>query len=85
VLCTKSSDALYSEVAQIWTLWCEASCPHPRGRSHRQRLAGELPKNLSMKNPTLYVGVDGARPYDARHSPLASSSSHSKWPVVAPG
>jgi hypothetical protein len=55
------------------------------GQSHRQRLAGVLPENLSMKNPSLDVGVTGARPHDARRSPLASSSSRYAWSVVAPG
>jgi hypothetical protein len=85
VVCTKSSDTLYSDVAQTWTPWCGASYPPPRGRSHWQRLAGELPKNLSRKNPSPDVGVASARPHDARRSPLASSSSHFEWPVVAPG
>jgi hypothetical protein len=77
---TESSDTLCSEVAQTWTLWCGASC-----QSHQQRLAGELPKNPSMKNPSLYIRDAGARPHDAHHSPLASSSSNSAWTVVAPG
>jgi hypothetical protein len=75
---TESFDTLYSEVAQTWTPWCEASYLPLRGRSHRQRLVGELPKNPSTKNPSLGVGVAGARPHDARRSPLASSSGHSK-------
>jgi hypothetical protein len=83
--CTESSDTMYSEVAQTWTLWCGASYPPPMGQSHQQRLVGELPENPSMRNPSLDVGVAGARPHDIHHSPLASSSSHSAWPVVAPG
>jgi hypothetical protein len=55
----------------------------PRGRSHRQRLVGELPGNPSMKNPSLDVEVVGVQPHVARHSPLASSSGHFEWPVVA--
>jgi hypothetical protein len=85
MLCTESSDTLYSEVAQTWTPWCGASCPPPTGRTHWQRLAGELLENLSMKNPSLDVMVAGAWPHDAHHSPLASSSSHHVWPVVATG
>jgi hypothetical protein len=73
----ESSNTLYSEVAQTWTPWCGANCPPPRGQLHRQRLAGELLENLSTKNPSLDVGVVGTQPYDAHHSPLASSSSHS--------
>jgi hypothetical protein len=76
---------LYSEVVQTWTLWCGASCSPVRGRSHQQRLAGELPENPSLKNPSLGVGVAGARLNNARCSPLASSSGHSAWLVVAPG
>jgi hypothetical protein len=57
----------------------------PRGRSYRQRLAGELPENPSTKNHSLDVGVAGAQPHDAHHSPLASSSSHSEWAAVSPG
>jgi hypothetical protein len=85
MLCTMSSDTLYSEVAQTWTLWCRASYLHPGGRSHWQRLVGELLENQSTKNPSLDVGVAIALPHDARHSPLASSSNHSAWPVVALG
>jgi hypothetical protein len=82
---TESFDTLYSEVVQTWTLWCRASYLPLRDRSHLQRLVGELPKNLSTKNPSLGVGVAGAQPHDARHSPLASSSGHSAWLAVAPG
>jgi hypothetical protein len=85
VRCTESSDTLCSKVAQTWTLWCGANCPPLVGQSHRQRLAGELPENLSTRNRSLDVSVAGARPHDARHSTLASSSSHYAWPVVAPG
>jgi hypothetical protein len=46
---------------------------------------GELLENPSMKNPSPDVGVANAWPHDARRSPLASSSSHFEWPVVAPG
>jgi hypothetical protein len=81
----ESSDTLFSEVSQTWTLWCGASCPPPVGQSHRQRLEGELPENLSTKNPSLDVRVAGARPHVAHRSPLASSSSHSMWLVVALG
>jgi hypothetical protein len=84
-MCIESFDTLYSEVAQTWTPWCRASCLPLRGRSHRQRLAGELPGNLSMKNPSLNVEVASIQPHDARHSQQASSSGHSEWPVVAPG
>jgi transposase len=85
VLRIESFDTLYSEVAQTWTPWCRASCLPPTGRSLQQRPAGESPENLSMKNLSLDVGVTGARLHDAHHSPLASSSGHSKWTVVAPG
>jgi hypothetical protein len=78
-------DTLYSEVAQTWTPWWTASCPPLRGRSHQQRLAGELPENPSTKNPSLGVRVVGARPHDAHHSQSASSSGHSEWLIVAPG
>jgi Flp pilus assembly protein TadB len=30
-----------------------------RGRSHRQRLAGELPESVSSMNPSLDAGVAG--------------------------
>jgi hypothetical protein len=80
-----SSDTLYSGVAQTWTPWCGDSYLPPRGLSHRQRLADELPENPSMKNPSPNVEVVGVHPHDARHSPLASSSGHSEWPVVPPG
>jgi hypothetical protein len=83
--CTESSDTLCSEVAQTWTLWCGASYPLPAGQAHRKRLVGVLPENPSTKNPSLHVGVGGAQPHDAHHSPLASSSSHSACLVVAPG
>jgi hypothetical protein len=82
---TESFDTLQNEVAQTWTPWCGASYLPLRGQSHRQGLAGELPENQSMKNPSLDVGVTVARPHNARRSPLASSSGHSEWPVVAPG
>jgi hypothetical protein len=82
---TESSDTLCNEVAQTSTLWCGASCPPPVGQSHRQGLVGELPENLSTRNPSLDVGVAGAWPLDTRRSPLASSPSHSVWLVVAPG
>jgi hypothetical protein len=82
---TESSDTLYNEVAQTWTLWCGASYLPLVGQSHRQRLVGELVENPSTRNPSLDVGVASARPHDAHRSPLASSSSHSVWPVVAPG
>jgi hypothetical protein len=82
---TEFSDTLNNEVAQTWTLWCRASCLPLVGQSHQQRLAGELPENLNMKNPSTDVGVAGAWPRDARRSPLASSSSHFEWPVVPPG
>jgi hypothetical protein len=83
--CIESSDTLHSEVAQTWTPWCRASCPPLLGQSHWQRLAGELPENPSMKNPSPDVGVTSSRPHDARHSPVASSSSHFGWLVIAPG
>jgi hypothetical protein len=70
---TESSDTLCSEVAQSWTPWFGASCLPPAGQSHRQRLLGELPENLSMRNPSLDVRVVGIWPRDARRSPLASS------------
>jgi hypothetical protein len=73
MLCTESSDTLYNEVAQTWTPWCGASCLPLRSRLHWQRLARELPENLSMKSPYLDVGVAGAWPHDTHHSPLASS------------
>jgi hypothetical protein len=76
---------MYSEVAQTWTPWCEASCLPPRGQSHQQRLVGELPENLSTMNPSLGVKVAGVQLHDTRHSQLASSSGHSEWPVVALG
>jgi hypothetical protein len=84
-LCTKSFDTLYSEVAQTWAPWCGANCLPLRGRSHQQRLVGELLENPSMKNPSVGVGVAGVRPHDARRFPLASSLGCSEWPVVAPG
>jgi hypothetical protein len=84
VLRTESSDTLYSAVAQTWTLWCGASCLPPRGQSHQQRLVGELTENLSTKNPSLDVEVASVQPHDARRSQLASSLSHSEWPVLAP-
>jgi hypothetical protein len=59
VLRTESSDTLYSVIARTWTPWCGASCLPPRGQSHRQRLACELPENPSMKNPSLDVEVTG--------------------------
>jgi hypothetical protein len=74
---TECVDTLCIEGAQTWTLWCGASCLPPVGQSHRQRLAGELPENLSMKNLSLDVRVAGARSHDAHHSPLASSSNNS--------
>jgi hypothetical protein len=80
----ESFDTLWNEGAQTWTLWCGASCPPPVGQLHRQRLAGELPENPSTKNPSLDVRVTGAQPHDTHHSPPASSSSHSAWPVVPP-
>jgi hypothetical protein len=80
VLRTESSNTLYSGVAQTWTPYCGASCLAPRGQSHCQRLVGELPENLSMKNPSPDVEVAGVQPHDTHHSPLASSSGHSKWP-----
>jgi hypothetical protein len=46
---------------------------------------GELPGNLSTKNPSLDVKVSGIQPHDAHHSELASTSGHSEWSVVAPG
>jgi hypothetical protein len=70
----ESIDTLYS-----------ASCLPLRGQSRRQRLAGELPENLSTKNPSLDVEVAGVQPHGARHSQLASSSGHFEWSVVAPG
>jgi hypothetical protein len=85
MLRTGSSDTLYSVVAQTWTPWCGASCLPPRSQSHWQRLACELPENLSMKNPSLDVEVAGVQPNEAHHSQLAYSSGHSEWPVVAPG
>jgi hypothetical protein len=85
MLRTESSNTLYSRVAQTWTPWCGASCLPPRGQSHRQRLVGALPGNLSMKNRSLDVEVAGVQPHDAHHSHLASSLGYSKWPVVAPG
>jgi hypothetical protein len=85
VLHTESFDTLYNGVARTWTLWCEVNYLPPRGWSHWQRLAGELPENLSTKNPSLDVGVAGIWLHDAHHSRLASSSSHSEWPAVAPG
>jgi hypothetical protein len=85
VLRTKYFDTLYSGVVQTWTPWCGVSYPPPRGRSHRQRLAGELLENSSMKNPSLGVEVVGARPHDTRCSPLASSSGHSAWLVIGGG
>jgi hypothetical protein len=85
VLRTKSFDTLYSEVAQTWTLWCGANYLLPRGRSHQQRLAGELPENPNTMDPSLDVGVAGAQPHHTRCSKLASSLGHSEWLVVAPG
>jgi hypothetical protein len=85
VLHTESSDTLYSAVAQTWTLRCGANCLPLRGQSHRQTLASELSKNLSMKNPSPDVKVADIQPHDARHLQLASSSGHSEWPVVALG
>jgi hypothetical protein len=73
VLRTESSDTLYSEVVQTWTPWCGASCLPPRGRSHRQRLVGELPESLSMMNPFLGVEVAGVQPHDAHRSQPTSS------------
>jgi hypothetical protein len=85
VLCIESSDTLHSGVAQTWTLWCGARCPPLRGQSRRQRMASEFPKNPSMKNPSPDVEVAVIQPYDAHHSPLASSLVHSKWSIVAQG
>jgi hypothetical protein len=82
---TESIDTLYSEVAQNWTLWCKGNCLPLRGRLHRQRLAGELPENLRMKNPSPDLGVASAQPHDAHRSPLASSSGHFEWTILAPG
>jgi hypothetical protein len=62
-----------------------ASCPPLVDQLHEQRLAGELLENLSMRSPSLNVRVAGAWPYDTHRSPLASSSSHSAWPIVGPG
>jgi hypothetical protein len=70
VLCTESFDTLNSGLDQTWTLWCGASGLPPRGRSHWQRLAGELLENLSLKNRSLNDGVVGARLHDAHHSQL---------------
>jgi hypothetical protein len=81
---TESSATLCSEVDQTLILWCRASCPPLVGQSHWQILAGELPENPRMRNPSLDVGAAGAWPHDTHRSPLASSSSHSTWPVVAP-
>jgi hypothetical protein len=85
VLRTEPSDTLYSGVARTWTPWCGVSCLPPRGQSHRQRLVGELPENLSTKNPSLDVEVAGVQLHDACHSRVASSSGHSEWQVVASG
>jgi hypothetical protein len=51
------SDTPYSAAAQTWPLSCRASFLPPRGPSSRQRLVRESPRNLSMKNPGLDVGV----------------------------
>jgi hypothetical protein len=83
VLRTDSFDTLYNEVAQTWTPWCGASCLLLRGQSHQERLAGELPENLSTKNSSLAIGVAGTQPHDAHSSQLASSSGHSEWPINA--
>jgi hypothetical protein len=56
-----------------------------KGRSHRQRLASELTKNLSTKNPSLDVGVAGAQPHDAHRSQPTATSGHSVLPAVATG
>jgi hypothetical protein len=85
MLHTESFDTLYSVVTQTLTLLCGASCLLLSGRSHRQRLVGELPESPSTMNPFLGVVVAGAQPHDAHHSQLVSSSSHSMWIVVAPG
>jgi hypothetical protein len=53
VLRTESFDTLYSGGGQIWIQSCRASCPLPMDQSHQGRLAGELPKSLSTKNPGL--------------------------------
>jgi hypothetical protein len=73
VLRIESSDTLYSEVVKTWTLWCGASCLLLRGRSHRQRLAGELPESLSTTNPSLGVKVASIQPHDSRCSQPTSS------------
>jgi hypothetical protein len=85
VLCTESFDTMYNEVAQTWTPWCGASCLHPMGRSHRQRLAGELTENPNTTKPSRDAGVAGVQFHNAHHSQLASSSGRSEWPLVAPG
>jgi hypothetical protein len=56
-----------------------------KGSDESVKTSGELPENLSMKNPSLDVGVASAQPHDAHRSPLASSSGHYEWPVVSPG
>jgi hypothetical protein len=61
---TESSDTLCRPEAQTWTLWCGLSFPPPVGQLYQQRLAGELPENPSTKNPSLDVGLPGARPHD---------------------
>jgi hypothetical protein len=59
VLRIEYSDTLYSGVVRTWNPWYEASCLPPRGQSHQQRLAGELPESLNMENPSLDVKVAG--------------------------
>jgi hypothetical protein len=66
-------DTLYNKVVQTWTLWYGGSCLPPRGRSHRQRLAGELPESPSTKNLGLGVKVAGIQPHDDRRSQPTSS------------
>jgi hypothetical protein len=85
VLHTESSDTLYSGVAWTWTPWCRASCLPPRGWSHRQRLASELPENPSTTNPSLGIEVAGVQPHNAHNSQLASSWGHSVLPAIVLG
>jgi hypothetical protein len=84
VLCTKSSDTLYSEIVQTWTLWCRANCLLLRGWLHQERLASELPESPSTMNPSLGVEVASVQPHDARHSQPTSSLGHSVLPLAVP-
>jgi hypothetical protein len=71
-LLAESSDTLYSGVDRTWTPWCRDSCLPPRGKSHQQRLAGELPESPSTTNRSLDVEVAGVQLHDAHRSQPSS-------------